>query len=63
MVGVLQKKQILGTQCTIAWYVDENKLLHKNTEMIFYIIYDVKKRVGELSAVRVTKHAFLRINV
>ena len=46
------------TQCTIAWYVDDNKLLHTNPEVISYIINEVKKSYGELSVVRGKKHTF-----
>ena len=31
-------KLIEGTKCTIAWYVDDNKLPHKNPEVISDII-------------------------
>ena len=31
-------KVIKGTQCTMAWYVDDNKLLHRNIEVILDII-------------------------
>ena len=30
---------IKGTQCTISWYMDANKLLHKNPEVISDTIY------------------------
>ena len=50
------------TQCTIAWYVDDNKLLHKNPEVISYIINEVKKHFGELSVLKENKHTFLGIN-
>ena len=34
-----------GTQCTIAWYVNDNNLLHKNPEIITDIINEVKKKL------------------
>ena len=51
-------KVLKVTQCTIAWYVDDNKLLHTNPEVISYIINEVKKSYGELSVVRGKKHTF-----
>ena len=39
----VSNKVIEGTQCTIAWYMDENKLSHKNLEVISDIINEVKK--------------------
>ena len=40
-----------GTQFTIVWYVDDNKLSHKNPEVISDIINEVKKSFRELSVV------------
>ena len=54
---------IEGTQCTIAWYVDDNKLSHKNTEMVSDIINEVKKHFGEMSVVRGNKHNLLGVNI
>ena len=54
---------IEGKQCTIAWYVDDNKLSHKNSYVISDIINEVKKHFGELSIVRDNKHAFLGVNI
>ena len=51
------------TESTISWYVDDNKLLHKNTEVILDIINGMKKYVRELSIVIVNKHTFLGINI
>ena len=56
-------KALEGTQCTIAWYVDDNKLLHTNPEVISYIINEVKKHFGDLSIVRGNNHTFLGINI
>ena len=51
------------TQCTIDWYVDNNKLLHKNPEVISDIINEVKKSFGELSVVKGNNHTFLGMNI
>ena len=56
-------KVIEGTQCTITWYTEDNKLLHKNTDMISGIINEVRKNSGELSVGRGNKHAFLGNNI
>ena len=56
-------KVIEGTQCAISWYIDDNKLLHKNLEVISDIINEVKKKIGELSVVIRNKHNFLGINI
>ena len=54
---------IEGTQCTIGWYVDGNKLSHRNLEVISDIINKPKKHFGELSVVRGNKHILLGINI
>ena len=46
------KKSIEGTQFTIAWYVDDNKLSHKIPAVISNMINKVKKHFGGLSIVR-----------
>ena len=56
-------KVIWGTRFTIACYVDNNKLLHKNPEVISDIINEVKKHFGELSVVRGVDNNFLGINI
>ena len=57
------KKVIEGTQCTISWYVEDNKLLHKNTEVILDIINEVKKHFGEIYVVRGNNHILLEMNI
>ena len=33
---------IQGKQCTIAWYVDNNKISHKDPEVVTMIIYKIE---------------------
>ena len=56
-------KIIEGTQFTIAWYVDDNKLSHKNTEMVSDIINEVKKHFGELYILRGSMHNLLGMDI
>ena len=56
-------KVIEGTQYTTAWYVNDNKSLHKNMQVILDIINEVEKNLGELSVVIWKKHTFLVINI
>ena len=42
----VSNKVIRDTQCTIACYVDDNKVLHKNLEVILDIINEAKKYFG-----------------
>ena len=59
----VSKKVIEVTQCTISGYVDANKLLHKNPDMIYDIINEANNGFGELSVVKGNKHNFLVINI
>ena len=52
-----------GTQCTLEWYVDDNKLSHKNPSVILDIIKKLKKTIVYLSVVRGDKHTLLRVNI
>ena len=62
-VRCVANKVIEGTQYIIAWYMDDNKLSHKNVEVISYIINEVKKRFGEISVVRGNKHNFMEMDI
>ena len=55
-------KTIEGTQWTIAWYVDDNKLSQKNPALISNIIEEIRKHLGDLSVVRENKKTFLGMN-
>ena len=47
----------------MTWYVDYNKLWHKKTAVISYIINKIKKNYGDLSVVRGNKHNLLGMNI
>ena len=55
-------KVIEVTQCNIAWYVDDNRLLHKHPEVISDIINEVNNCFGEISVVRGNNNTFLVMN-
>ena len=56
-------KVIEDTQFTIAFYVDDNKLSHKNPELISDIMNEAKIHFGGLSGVRGNKHNLLGMNI
>ena len=56
-------KVIDGQQCTIAWYVDDNKLSHVNPRVVNYVLGFFKKHFGELTVTRGQKHKLLGINI
>ena len=52
-----------GTQYTIDWYVDDNKLSHKKPEVILDIINEVEGNFGKLYVVIGNKHTFLGTSI
>ena len=56
-------KMIKGKQCTIVWYVDDNKLYHIDPNLVTDILEEIKKHFGELVISRGDKHDFLGMKV
>jgi hypothetical protein len=52
-----------GKQCTIVWYVDDNKLLHMSEDILTDVIGKIKIHFGELVVSRGRKHTFLGMNL
>ena len=52
-----------GMQCNITWYVDDNKLSHKNTAGISNTTKERKKHFRYLPIVRGNKHIFLGMTI
>ena len=56
--------KILETkQCTIVWYVDENKASHVKTKLIDELISYLKVRFGDLVITSGKKHSFMGMNI
>ncbi len=56
-------KIINGSQCTICWYVDDNKVSHKDENVITDVINAISKHFGDLKISRGREHSFLGMNV
>jgi Reverse transcriptase (RNA-dependent DNA polymerase) len=52
-------KMINGSQCTVAWYVDDNKISHKDPQVVSDIIQKIEERFGKMTVTRGHKHVFL----
>ena len=55
-------KMINGKQCTMVWYVDDNKLSHEDPKVVDEIIAEVEKYFGEMTKTRGNKHSFFGMN-
>ena len=56
-------KIINGKQCTIVWYVDDNKVSHEDPKVVDEVIELMKKHVGDLTVTRGKEHRFLGMNI
>ena len=56
-------KVINGKQFTVVWYVDDNKVLHENPQVVTDVIELMKKHFGDLTVTRGKKHRFLGMNI
>jgi len=48
-----------GKQCTIVWYVDDNKISHVDAKVVDKVIAKIEERYGEMSKTRGKEHEFL----
>ena len=56
-------KVIHGKQCTIAWYVDDNKLSHDDPRVVTEVLEAVKEHFGELVISRGDEHDLLGMKI
>jgi hypothetical protein len=54
---------IEGSQCTICWYVDDNKISHKNPKVVDSVIAKLEDRFGPMSKTRGKEHEFLGMSL
>jgi hypothetical protein len=55
--------KINDKQCTIAWYVDDNKISHEDPEVVTTIIEKIEERFGKMTVTRGKEHVFLGMNI
>ena len=59
----IANKQINGHQCTIAWYVDDNKVSHVDPNVVDGVLNMIRALFGEITVSRGRKHTFLGMNI
>lgn len=52
-----------GSQCTVAWYVDDNKVSHKDPAVVSQVLKKIEKKFGKMTVTRGKKHTFLGMNI
>jgi hypothetical protein len=53
---------INGKLCTITWYVEDNKILHVDPEVVTSIIEKIELHFGKMTVTRGKEHTFLGLN-
>ena len=56
-------KNIDGKQCTIEWYVDDNKISHVNENVVSDILEEMRGHFGDIKIYRGKSHVFLGIGI
>jgi hypothetical protein len=56
-------KVVDGKQCTIVWYVDDNKISHVDSKVNTEVIQRIEERFGKMTVTRGKKHVFLGMEI
>jgi hypothetical protein len=51
-----------GSQCTVVFYVDDNKISHKNPQIVDFVINHIESKFGPMTKTHGSKHEFLGMN-
>jgi Reverse transcriptase (RNA-dependent DNA polymerase)/Zinc knuckle len=52
-----------GTQCTVAWYVDDTKISHINPDVVTMVIDKLESRFDKMTVTRGKEHEFLGMKI
>ena len=52
-----------GSQCTIAWYVDDTKISHRDPNVVTRVIECIESKFGKMSVSRGKEHEFLGLKL
>ena len=56
-------KIVNGSQCTVVFYVDDNKISNVDPEVVKDVLCELKKHFGELTVESSTSLGFLGMNI
>ena len=56
-------KNMNGSQCTVAWSVDNNKVSHMDSSVVTDILNLIQSKFGKLSITSGAKHEYLGMNI
>ena len=55
--------KINGSQCTVCWYVDDNKISHKDPRVVEWVIKELEKRFNKMTVTRGKEHSFVGMGI
>ena len=56
-------KVINGKQCTIAWYIDDTKISHVDSQVVSDVIKQIEERLGKMTITHGDEHTFLGMKI
>ncbi|KAG7347353.1 reverse transcriptase RNA-dependent DNA polymerase [Nitzschia inconspicua] len=56
-------KMINGKQCTVVWYVDDNKISHVDPKVVTDVIAAIERHFGKMTVTRGRHHKFLGMDI
>jgi len=59
----IANKMVDGKQCTVAWYVDDNKISHISPAVVTEVVEAIEKHFGKMTVTRGSKHVFLGMDI
>jgi len=55
--------QVKGKQCTVAWYVDNNKISHVDATVVTDVFEKIEAKFGKMTVTRGKHHVFLGMDI
>jgi hypothetical protein len=59
----IANKMINGKQCSIVWYVNDNKISHMDKNVVTEVIKKIARSFGEMTVTRGKEHVFLGMDI
>ena len=56
-------KDVDGKQCTVCWYVDDNKISHVDPKVLDSVIETIESKFGTMTKRRGKKHTFVGMDI
>ena len=56
-------KMVNKSQCTVVWYVDDNKISHLDSKVVDDVLNKIERRFGKLTITRGKQHTFLGMDI